>query len=216
MFHFCNWLLKKEQKVIFPKITYQRVGDDVFIPTKNSAIIHAKKHPEVLSVLGWKPDDIILLTPKGLKNEYVKAIEKICRFAVKNNISTKTGRGIGREELVVTIKGTSWLVVLEQQNRDLGTKKNSIYVPVGPMRTVTCYSKSKIHGYTTDPVLWLKREFLRLSTILYCETLQWVEEESERLMADYWLSIDLEYDEYELKSFHEHEILCSYKQSNWG
>ncbi len=164
---FADWLICKSPKVVFQKTTYQKTWIDEFIEMNNSLYVHSQKHPDVLSVLGYKPLDLAGMTPQKLAREYFKATKEILKSA--KGLKTEAGRGIDRRNLVINHKGYEWFIVLEQTHRNLGLKKmdNPLLVPVGPLKIVTCYRKSKGEKYSFNSEWLLSQEFDRLSNILY-------------------------------------------------
>jgi hypothetical protein len=177
MTSFHLWVFSKNQKVIFPKTTFQRIGyGDDFECCENSRLVHAKKHPEVLSVLGWKREDVVLLSEKGLVREYSRAVKKLCQMAVQTKAKETRSRGMNRVEVNVQHNDITWLIVFEQEFRNLGSVKDangssrSVLCPIGLLKLVTCFPRNWSSGYSTNPETFIKWEFERLSRILYTET----------------------------------------------
>ena len=174
---FFNWTISKESgNIAFSQITFQRTWDDQFVPMKDSLIVHAKKHPEVLSTLGWKQDELIVLSKRQLRKEYLRSCQMILSHAKSTKAEFINGRNFKRFEVLVPFQGNRWLLVLEQQTRNLGNKKFPYaYFTKDPM-IVTCYSKDNIRGYSMDPNQWFLDEYIRLAAILFDESEEYFEE----------------------------------------
>lgn len=165
--HF-NWTMKKSSvKLPFSKVTFQRTIDDQFIEMDDSLFVHASKHPEVLHLLGWRPEELILIGRKTLKKEYLRGVNLILK---ESNANYKNGRGLDRYEIEVPMKGETWLVVLEQARRNLGSKKAPCWVPLGKPSIVTCYPRGrKLPKFSVNPNFLFQLEYLRLASVLFTE-----------------------------------------------
>lgn len=163
---FFNWFMSKlDKKLKYSKITFQRTLSDDFIYMNNSLAIHAQKHPEVLSILNWKPEDMIYLSLNTLKREYLKAINLL----IKKQTSYKIGRNLFRYEIEISYLNNEWLIVLEHEHRNLGSKNRPVMIPLKNPIIITCYPKKRIQGYTFNKTIWFLEEYKRISLILFDE-----------------------------------------------
>jgi len=170
--HF-NWSMTHlPKKLTFSKVTFQRTMDDQFFEMDKSLLVHAEKHPEVLYLRGWKPEDMILLDQKTLQKEYLQGIYMILNEAKKQNIQYQPSRGQHRYEALIPFKGAEWFVVLEQQMRNLGSRKDIYWVPLKNPIIITCFSKKRneVPRYTVNLDLLFTMEYQQLASVLYTDS----------------------------------------------
>lgn len=164
--NFFHWMITKDVKMAFSKITYKKISPDNFSIVKKSLLIHSQKHPELLVILGYDPQDIVFLSKKTISQEYFRAIKVLIKLSfVNDTLVIHKGRRQDRVELNLTYMNEYWVVVLEQKTRNLGSKQNLIDVPIGHLTVVTCYCKSNTFGFTCSKELLYDMEFKRMSNI---------------------------------------------------
>jgi hypothetical protein len=191
---FFAWMISKNVRTVFAKITFQKTLEGDLYEMPNSLLVHSQKHPEVLQVIGYNPEDLVLLGPRALAKEYIRGI----KFLLKKSIKTLSRGDNSRRSYEFTYKGELWLIVLEQSYRNLGTQNNYCLVPVGDLTIITCYRKSRggtYYSYDKDFLLAL--EYNRLSNILYWGSDIQLIHKNEDLMNEFIVITIIGYNDWE-------------------